>query len=144
VSDVTSLPHAGPDLTTPFWLAAQEGRLVRPVCDRCGRSFFTPQVMCPGCGSGEWEYRTSTGRGRVYSHSVVFRGPDETWAVPYVLAIVDLEEGWRMLTRLVVDDPAAYVDTSLAGTPVVVAFEDEARAPYRRLPVFTPVTGTQP
>jgi uncharacterized OB-fold protein len=140
---VTPLPHAGPDLTAPFWAAAQEGRLVRPVCDRCGRSFFTPQVMCPFCGSGEWEYRTSTGRGRVYSHSVVFRGPDETWTVPYVLGIVDLDEGWRMLTRLVVDVPAAYVDASLAGTPVAVAFEDETRPPHRRLPVFVPVTGEQ-
>jgi hypothetical protein len=56
--------------------------------------------------------------------------------VPYVLAIVALEEGWHMLTRLVVDEPSVYVDASLAGTSVVVTFEEEARPPHRRLPVF--------
>lgn len=136
MTGVMSLPHSGPGLTAQFWQSAEEGRLVRPVCARCSISFFTPQVLCPACGSADWDYQPSSGRGRVYSHSVVFRGPDDSWPVPYVLAIVALEEGWHMLTRLVVDEPSVYVDASLAGTSVVVTFEEEARPPHRRLPVF--------
>jgi uncharacterized OB-fold protein len=124
-------------LTAPFWAAAAGHRLVRPVCDRCGRSFFVPSWACPFCGSEAWTYRESAGTGTVYSLTIVGRGPDETWTTPYVLAIVDLSEGWSMLTCL--DVPAEGADPdALIGAPVSVRFRPEGRPPHRTLPVFAP------
>ena len=124
--------HAG--LTAPFWTAAAEGRLVRPVCRDCGRSHFTPKWSCPHCHSENWAYERSSGRGEVYSSTVVHRGPDDTWPTPYVLAIIDLEDGWSMLSRLVIHGPAE--SESFRGRKVEVRFEGEGREPHRTLPVF--------
>ncbi len=125
-------------LTAPFWEAAAAGTLVRPVCRRCGNNFFTPTWCCPRCQSEEWSYEPSSGRGTVYSHTTVHRGPGAEWAVPYVLGIVDLEEGWSMLSRLVVDPPDDREPGVLIGTDVRVSFEREPRPPGRMLPVFSP------
>ena len=78
--------------------------------------------------------------GRIYSHTVVCRSPDDTWEVPYVLAIVKLDEGWSMLSRLLVDDPLSLDPREVAGTEVHVRFMDEGRPPFRRMPAFEPVT----
>ena len=92
-------PAAG--LTDAFWAAAGRRELVRPVCRDCGRSFFTPQIACPGCLSENWAYEPSTGRGRVYSATVVHKPPSPEFVVPFRLGIVDLDEGWSMLAELV-------------------------------------------
>ncbi len=123
-------------LTSDFWAAAARHELVRPVCDECGTSFFSPRWACPECLGERWTYVRSTGLGTIYSHTVVFRGPDASWAVPYVLVIVDLEEGWSMLSRLVGEVEAGLVDVRLGGRAVEVAFVDEDRPPHRVLPVF--------
>ncbi|MDE0195925.1 MAG: Zn-ribbon domain-containing OB-fold protein [bacterium] len=88
-------------LTGEFWAGVDRGELLRPVCGRCGRSFFTPQVVCPFCGSEQWGYVPSSGLGTVYSFSVVHRPPEPTFEAPYVLAIVDVAEGWNLLTWIV-------------------------------------------
>jgi uncharacterized OB-fold protein len=93
-------PEPSP-LTAPFWAAAAERRLVRPYCPACDASFFTPQIACPRCLSTEWEYRESSGRGTVYSATVVHRAPYPGFTSPYHVAIVDLDEGWQMLTNVV-------------------------------------------
>jgi uncharacterized protein len=93
------VPAAG--LTDAFWAAAGRRELVRPVCRACGRNFFTPQVACPACLSEDWSYEPSSGRGTVYSATVVHTPPSPGFAVPFRLAVVDLEEGWSMLAELV-------------------------------------------
>ena len=89
------------ELTAPFWAAAREHRLVRPVCDDCTRSFFTPQLICPHCLGEKWSYQTSTGRGSIYSSTIVHRPPSPALPAPYELAIVDIDEGWQVLTNIV-------------------------------------------
>jgi uncharacterized protein len=96
---VTAAEREG--LSEGFWAAARRHELVRPVCRECGRSFFTPQVACPGCLSEDWSYEPSSGRGRVYSATVVHKAPSSDLTAPYGLGIVDLDEGWSMLTTLV-------------------------------------------
>lgn len=91
------------ELTAGFWSAAADRELVRPVCEDCGRSFFTPQIACPGCLSENWAYRRSSGRGVVYSSTVVHKAATPDIEVPFGLGIVDLEEGWSMLTTLLGD-----------------------------------------
>lgn len=88
-------------LTEEFWAAAARRELVRPVCRDCGRNFFTPQIACPACLSENWTYEPSTGRGRVYSATVVHKASTPGVAVPFHLGIVDLDEGWSMLSTLV-------------------------------------------
>lgn len=106
-------------LTEPFWAAARERRLVRPYCPACDRSFFTPQIACPRCLSTAWEYRESSGRGVVYSATVVHRAPYPGFTSPYHVAIVDLEEGWSMLTNIVAAPGARDADR-LGGRPVPI------------------------
>jgi uncharacterized OB-fold protein len=105
-------------LTAPFWAAARDGELVRPVCGECGSSFFTPQIACPRCLSEDWIYEPSSGRGDVYSSTVVHRAPLPGFEPPYRIAIIDLEEGWSMLSNIV---PAGEQPIPI-GTPVEVAF----------------------
>lgn len=104
-------------LTEPFWAAARQRRLVRPYCPACDHSFFTPQIACPRCLSTDWEYRESSGRGVVYSATVVHRAPYPGFTSPYHVAIVDLEEGWQMLTNIV---DVAGADSVPIGAPVTV------------------------
>ena len=127
------------ELTAEFWAAAAEGRLVRPVCTACGRSFFTPRVVCPHCRSAEWRYEGSVGTGTVTSHTTVYRGPDETWETPYVLGVVDVDDGWNLLTRLLVEPPDEAEPGALIGTRVHVRFVPAHPPDTRRLPAFEPV-----
>lgn len=130
-------------LTDGFWAAAASGRLVRPVCKDCGRSFFVPSWCCPSCRSPRWGYAPSSGRGTVYSHTTVHRGPDPSWEVPYLLGIVDLDEGWTMLSRLLVDPSGESEPGWLIGEPVEVRFVPEDRPPHRTLPAFA-LLGKEP
>lgn len=93
------------ELTGPFWAAVEQRRLVRPVCGGCEASFFSPQVLCPHCQSVDWTYRPSRGTATVYSHTTVYRPPDPSFEVPYVIADVELDEGWRMFTWIVNCEP---------------------------------------
>ncbi len=131
---VADRPRPEPSaLTARFWDAAREHVLVRPVCSECGKSFFTPQIACPACLSVEWTYVPSSGRGTVYSATVVHRAPFPGLTTPYQVAIVDLDEGWSMLTN-VVDSPEAPVPI---GTVVEVVWIDvDANL---TLPAFRPV-----
>lgn len=104
--------------SAPFWRAASEGRLDMQFCPRCARYVHYPRPLCPGC-LGRLDWRTLSGRGTVYSFTVVHRAPSREFAdVPYTLALVDLEEGPRLLAR-VSDDP----ERVHFGADVVVQFE---------------------
>ncbi|MYI56161.1 MAG: hypothetical protein F4062_03895 [Acidimicrobiia bacterium] len=106
--------------------------MLRPVCGRCERSFFTPQVVCPLCGSGQWTYEPSEGRGAVYSFTVVHRPPEPAFEAPYTLAIVDVAEGWHLLTWIV-DCPPDEVRIGMEVQVRFVAGPDGAL-----LPAFAP------
>lgn len=125
-------PHNVSALTQPFWEAASRRELVRPVCDECGNNFFTPQVACPACHSERWRYRTSSGRGTVHSFTVVHRAPTGDFDPPYVVADVDVEEGWNLMTNIV----GCAAGGVRIGQRVAVAFQDVGDDAV--LPVFAP------
>jgi uncharacterized OB-fold protein len=122
----------GEELTDPFWAAARDGVLVRPVCNACGANFFVPQLICPSCHSEAWSYQPSSGRGTIYSYTAVHRSPEPAFDAPYVLAIVDIQEGWSMLTRLLEPVP----DGPLFGMIADVEFTADPVQPDRQLPTF--------
>jgi uncharacterized OB-fold protein len=105
--------------TVPFWegVEAHEFRLQR--CGSCDRAIFFPRVLCPHCHSDDLSWFRASGRGTIYSYTVVRR----TWgvfagSVPYTVVLVDLDEGPRFLSRLIGDRPAEI------GRPVEVVFSD--------------------
>ena len=112
----------------PFWDGARRGQLVIQLCRSCGHWQFYPRPRCVQCG-GEAEWVAASGAGHVYSYSVVHRAAHEAFAsqVPYVVALIDLAEGPRMMSRLRVPPDDARI-----GLEVRVAFEritDEVTLP---------------
>lgn len=87
----------------PFWEAARERRLVLQHCEDCGATIFYPRAYCPQCLSERLGWREASGRGTVYSYTVVEANAPSAFAadVPYVVAVIRLEEGVQMLSNLV-------------------------------------------
>ena len=119
-------------LSQEFWDAAADHRLVRPYCDRCQQSFFPPQVCCPLCLESDWRWLESSGRGTLYSFTVVSRAPSDAFTVPYVIGVVDLDEGFSMMTNIVGIRPE---NVSIA-MDVAVCWEAVEDMVF---PVFSPV-----
>src|SRR5581483_1747440 len=86
----------------PFWDATAEGKILLPKCDDCGSVIWYPRTTCPECMSTDVSWFEASGRGTIYSFTLVRRqgGP---WrdVLPYVLAYVELKEGPRVLTNIV-------------------------------------------
>ena len=74
-----------------------------PRCDDCGKFHFYPKPACPYCGGTKLAWAKASGRGEVYSHSVVYRAPSPAFKddLPYVVAIVKTDEGPHLLSRVV-------------------------------------------
>ena len=82
--------------TQPFWSAAAEGRLLIKWCRSCDQAHYYPRSICPFCFGDTTEWREASGRGTIYSYSIMRRVP-----VPYAIAYVTLEEGVTMMTNIV-------------------------------------------
>lgn len=94
-------------LTQPFWDATRDHRLLLQWCVPCDAVVFYPRDVCPTCLGDDLEWRAAAGTGTVYAISVQHRagpGRDEA-AGPYVVALVDLPEGARLMTNIVGSDP---------------------------------------
>lgn len=91
------------EVTRPFWEGLRRRELRLQRCEECGRYVFYPRSACPHCMSERLEWTAVSGRGRVYTYTVVRRAmiPAFQEEVPYVLAIVELEEGPRVPTNVV-------------------------------------------
>lgn len=130
------LPLADYD-SAPFWEGCRANRLLVQRCQSCGTHRFPPAHLCPRCRSREAAWVESTGSGRVYSWIVVRHPvPSEIYGsdVPYIVALVELEEGVRMASNIVECTPEAMK----ADMPVEVTF---TRIDDRvTLPQFRPVT----
>ncbi|HET9007616.1 MAG TPA: OB-fold domain-containing protein [Actinomycetes bacterium] len=125
------------ELSREFWDAAAEHRLVVPRCEKCAQCFFPPERLCPACGSDIWSGADCAGTGSLVAFTVVHRAPSPDFDVPYVVAVVALDEGCELLTNLVLDESNAAV----VGMPVRVAFLDQPDG--RALPVFMPRSSAQ-
>lgn len=94
----------------PYWDGLREHRLMLPRCRDCGKAFFYPRVLCPFCHGAAIDWIQASGRGRLYSFEIAYQTINKAFKVkpPYVLAMVELEEGPRMMSNLinVAADPA--------------------------------------
>ena len=100
------IPRPSPETRT-FWEAAKEKRLLLPQCNHCGRFFFPPAQRCRYCLSTDIAWVESKGMGRIYSFVVYHRSyhPSFEADIPYVVAIVELDEGVRLLSNIVGTPP---------------------------------------
>ncbi len=107
--------------TEPFWKAAREGKLLIQRCEECHRPIFYPRLNCPNCLSNQLTWIESTGRGRIYTFSVVQNNAPSAFLddMPFVIAIVRLDEGVQMMTNIVGCDPGQV----RCDMPVTVVFE---------------------
>ena len=113
------------DVSRFFWDAAAEHRLALQRCTACGKLQYPPEVCCIHCQCEDFEIVEATGRGVLYSYSVVSRPLHSGFvnALPYVVALVELDDqpGLRMITNLVDIPDGAKLK---CGMPVEVMFED--------------------
>jgi len=119
-----------------FWDAAKQHRLLIQRCLGCGVLRHPPRPMCPQCNALEWDTIEASGRGTVYSF-VMPRHPPLPWFDDgYIVALVELEEGTRLVSNLVDVAP----DAVSIGMPVEVRFEEFDGGLV--LPLFAPAEGT--
>ena len=125
-----------------YWDKCNEGELWVRKCNEpdCDQAYFYPRDFCPVCLSRNTEWIKCSGKGTLHTFGVVVRPPHRGWVddVPFVVAMVDLEEGCRMPTNLVqVEiDPADLSKNIKIGMPVEVVFEK--RTDTISVPVFKP------
>lgn len=105
----TPRPLPDPDAdTSEYWRRLREHELWIPWCDDCGRAFFRPRPFCPRClDRSTW--KRSTGHGVVYAFTVVHRAPIPWFKdkIPYVVALVEVDEGCRILGQITSDESKA-------------------------------------
>jgi uncharacterized OB-fold protein len=108
--------------TRGFWEALARHELYFQRCRDCGTKRFYPRAVCPSCLSSATEWVRASGRGTVYSFTVTQQNqaPGFREELPYVLAIVELDEGVRLMTNVVGCAP----DAVRIGLPVEVVFDD--------------------
>lgn len=132
-----SLVDLNPDAwTEPFWLAARERRLVCQKCTACGTFRMPPEPFCHECLSQEHEWVTLSGKGKVYTFTIVRRAliPDLADAIPHVPAIIELPDagGQRLVSNVIdVEPEKIYI-----GMPVTIVWDEVE--PGSVIPRFRP------
>jgi len=126
---MAEIPYAefADPVTEPFWRACAERRLIVQRCAACGAHQFYPRPLCLACESVRVEWVEAAGRGRIYSLATVRVPVVEELKPPYLLALVDLDEGVRLLTNI-------EGESARIGDRVEVAWRDREGLPP--VPVF--------
>lgn len=88
--------------TRPFWDGCASGVVRFQRCTRCGAVQLVPRSLCSSCQGTALEWKDSSGYGRVLSYTVVHRAPTPAFKdeVPYVIAVIDMDEGFRLMTNV--------------------------------------------
>ena len=118
---VKHFPRPTPE-TEVYWQGCRKHELLLQCCTQCNEFQFYPRIICTKCTSENLEWVKATGRGRVLTFTIVRRAVSEAYAadVPYVVALIQLDEGPKMMSNVVQCDP----ETLVVGSPVQVVFED--------------------
>ncbi len=126
--------------TAFYWEKCRQRELWVRSCNDCSQAYFYPRDFCPNCFSRNTAWLQCSGRGTLHAFGIVVRPPHRGWMedVPFVVAMVDLEEGCRLPTNLVqveadLNNPGERI---WVGMPVEVVWED--RTDEISLPMFKP------
>ena len=125
MSDVPAKPVPVPDsISRPYWEGANLGEFRFQRCSACGKAQFYARNACRHCHATELHWEMAAGSGRIASFSVIHRAPIASFAgdAPYVLALVDLDEGFRFMCNVLRCDHAQV----RIGMAVRVCFESRS------------------
>ena len=127
-------PEPTPE-TQPFWDGCREGLLRLQRCRHCATAYFPPSLYCPRCLSDDLHWEVANGRGRLHTYVIAHRAaPGYDTDVPYAIAIVELDEGPRMMSNIV----------GIPNTPHHLVLDMELRVAFEsrgdgvKVPVFGP------
>jgi uncharacterized protein len=120
------------DFSRPFWDATKRHELMVQQCQNCGNTFYPPSVACGRCFTTDVKWVKSSGKAKLTTYSVVHQPAGPGFPVPLILAIVQMDEGYRMMTNIVGCDPKELK----IGMPLEVTFEEQT--PTVTLPFFQP------
>lgn len=132
-----ALPHPTPE-TQDFWDGAKAGELRLQRCNDCKQAYFPPRPFCPACASRSVASFRATGRGRLYSYVINHRpAPGFEHEAPYAIAVVELDEGPRMMTSMV--EVPQTPEALVLDMPVEAVFEPATET--ISVPKFRPAAG---
>jgi hypothetical protein len=116
-----------------FWDGCMENKLFIQHCPDCEKYVFYPRALCPHCMGDAMEWQEVSGKGKVYSYSIVYQAtPAFAQDTPFVMALIDLDEGVRILSHII----HCSLDEVECDMPVKVVFEEQDGM---KLPKFQPV-----
>ncbi len=118
-------------VSQPYWDACARGELMFQRCAACNGITHTPAVMCAHCSARDLTWERAAGTGTVYSWTTVWRPQTPDFTVPYTAVIIDMDEGWQMLSNLI----GCEHDAAAIGMRVAVEFHpitDGVMLPYFR------------
>ncbi|MGD9861895.1 MAG: Zn-ribbon domain-containing OB-fold protein [Pseudodonghicola sp.] len=118
-----------------YWDGARDGKLMLQSCTACDRAYFPPRPFCPRCGSRDVRVIEASGRGRLHSY-VINHMPAPGYEPPFTVAVVELEEGPRMMSNIV--DCPAEPEALVLDMPLEVTFEQRGEI---AVPQFRPAQG---
>ena len=107
-----------------YWQKARQHELWLRKCDDCGETYFYPRDISPCCFSKNTSWTQASGKATLFTYGIVHRAPHPGFAsdAPYVVAVVELEEGPTMPTNIVMDEPTP--EKLRIGMPLEVVFDD--------------------
>ena len=126
------LPQPTPE-TQHFWDGCKAGELLLQRCSECSKTYFPPRPFCPSCGCREVEVVKASGKGRLYSYVINHRPRPDMGTEPHSIAVVELDEGVRMMTNIV--DCPQTPQALVLDMPVEVKFTNFGA---QTLPLFKP------
>ncbi|WP_418319698.1 Zn-ribbon domain-containing OB-fold protein [Piscinibacter sakaiensis] len=138
MAEMQAKPMPVPDgISHPYWDGANQGFFAFQRCRDCAKAQFYSRSACVHCHSGDLEWQVAAGSGRVASFSVIHRAPIASFVAdtPYVLALIDMDEGFRFMCNVLHCDPV----TVTIGMRVRVCFEARAGS-EQKIPQVEPAT----
>jgi uncharacterized OB-fold protein len=125
----------------PYWEGLREQKLMLPRCRACRRAHFYPRILCPHCHASDIEWFQASGRGKLHSFEIGYQSFNKAFKVkpPFVLAMIELEEGPRMMSNLIGIEPDPK--KIRCDMPVEVVFEKQTEE--ITLPLFRPTGGAR-
>lgn len=129
------MPTPTPE-TQHFWDGTKKGELKLQRCTSCAHSYFPPRPFCPECSCRDVEIYNASGKATLFSYVINHRAP-KGWDAPYSIAVVELEEGPRMMTNIIeIEQTPEALELDMA---LVVSFEQASGDIF--LPKFKPAGG---
>jgi len=91
-----------PAYAIPFWEGCRDHKLRYQACAHCGTVQLIPRTVCTHCHSQELRWKDSAGHGAILSYTIVYRAPTPAFKAdtPYVIALIDMDEGFRLMTNV--------------------------------------------